>query len=53
MNRDQIETFMKAFPPEKEILEMDPEDLGVHVLRYMTRQNAETHRFNGQILMAG
>jgi uncharacterized protein (TIGR02391 family) len=46
MNRDQIETFMKAFPPEKEILEMDPEDLGVHVLRYMTRQNAETHRFN-------
>jgi hypothetical protein len=25
----QIETFMKQFPPEAEILQMSPEDLGI------------------------
>jgi len=46
MNRDLIESFMKNFPPERDILTMDPEDLGAHMLRYMTRVHAVTDRFN-------
>jgi hypothetical protein len=37
MSRDQIESFMRNFPPQSDILKMDPEDLGTHMLRYLTR----------------
>jgi hypothetical protein len=43
---DRVEAFMKNFPPEAEILQMSPEDLGMHLLKYMTRGRAETNRFN-------
>jgi uncharacterized protein (TIGR02391 family) len=47
VSRDQIESFMRNFPAQDEIMSMDPEDLGAHILRYMTTgPNAETHRFN-------
>jgi len=46
MNGDQIESFMKNFPAQEEILAMDPEDLGAHMLHYFTRAHAETNRFN-------
>ena len=45
-NRDQIEAFMKNFPSQEQILSMEPEDLGTHMLRYMRGPRAETHRFN-------
>jgi hypothetical protein len=51
MNRDQIEIFMKNFPPVPDILAMDPEDLGAHMLRYMTRVHAEMNRFNFMLLV--
>jgi uncharacterized protein (TIGR02391 family) len=42
----QIETFMKQFPPEAEILQMSPEDLGIHLLKAMCGPNGTTNRFN-------
>jgi uncharacterized protein (TIGR02391 family) len=45
-NRDQIETFMRNFPSQSQILTMEPEDLGAHMLQYMMRGQAETNRFN-------
>jgi uncharacterized protein (TIGR02391 family) len=45
-NREQIEAFMRGFPPPERILEMSPEDLGAHMLQYMMRPGGETHRFN-------
>lgn len=44
--QDQIDSMMRNFPPEAELLQMPPEDLGMHLLRYMTRGRAETNRFN-------
>jgi uncharacterized protein (TIGR02391 family) len=46
MNPDQIATFMKQFPPEAEILQMSPEDLGMHLLKAMCRPHGPTNRFN-------
>jgi uncharacterized protein (TIGR02391 family) len=43
---DRVEQFMKNFPPEADMLQMSPEDLGMHLLKYMTRGHAETNRFN-------
>jgi uncharacterized protein (TIGR02391 family) len=51
VNRDQIESFMQNFPAQQDILEMDPEELGAHVLRYMTRPQAETNRFNFLVMV--
>ncbi len=45
-NQDQIVAMMRNFPPEAELLQMAPEDLGMHLLKYMTRGRAETNRFN-------
>ena len=44
--QDQIDSMMRNFPPEAELLQMPPEDLCMHLLRYMTRGRAETNRFN-------
>ena len=46
VNRDQIESFMKNFPSQALILTMEPEDLGLDMLKYMMRGQAETNRFN-------
>ncbi len=53
-----VDTFMKQFPPEAEILQMPPDDLGMHLLKSMMRSNSATNRFNfcqmipgGQIAM--
>ena len=35
-NQDQIDAMMRNFPPEAELLQMAPEDLGMHLLKYMT-----------------
>lgn len=52
-NPDQIESFMRNFPPRAQILAMEPEDLGTHMLRYMIRPQAETHRFNFMLMVEG
>jgi hypothetical protein len=38
---------MRAFLPEEQILMMEPEDLGHHMLRYLNLRHAETDRFKG------
>jgi hypothetical protein len=40
-NQDQI--MMRNFPPEAELLQMSAEDVGMHLLKYMTRGRAETN----------
>lgn len=45
-NQDQIDMMMRNFSPESELLQMSPEDLGMHLLKYMTSGRAETNRFN-------
>lgn len=52
-NQDQIDMMMRNFPPEAEILQMPPDDLGMHLLKYMTRGRAETNRFNFLQVVAG
>jgi uncharacterized protein (TIGR02391 family) len=48
-----VESFMKNFPPEREILEMEPDDLGAHMLHYMVRPGGETSRFNFMQMVTG
>ena len=49
-----LDQFTRFFPPTDQILEMEPEELGPFVLRYMTIQNAMTNRFNfAQFLPGG
>jgi uncharacterized protein (TIGR02391 family) len=43
---ERIEQFMRFFPATSELLQMEPEELGPFVLRYMTKQGAMTNRFN-------
>jgi uncharacterized protein (TIGR02391 family) len=45
-NREQIESFMGNFPSQAQIVAMEPEDLGAHMLKYMLRGQAEMNRFN-------
>jgi uncharacterized protein (TIGR02391 family) len=45
-NQDQIDMMMRNFPPVAELLQMSAEDLGIHLIKYMTRGRAETNRFN-------
>jgi uncharacterized protein (TIGR02391 family) len=45
-NQDQIDSMMRNFPPEAELLQMPPEDLCMHLLRYVSKGYAETNRFN-------
>jgi hypothetical protein len=45
-NQDQIDMMMRNFPPEAELLQMSAEDVGMHLIKYMTRGRAETNRFN-------
>jgi uncharacterized protein (TIGR02391 family) len=52
-NQDQINVMMRNFPPEAELLQMAPEDLGMHLLKYMTGPNAETHIFNFLQMVTG
>jgi uncharacterized protein (TIGR02391 family) len=46
MSSDLIPTFMKQFPPETEIMNMPPEDLGLHVLKALRQPYGQTNRFN-------
>jgi uncharacterized protein (TIGR02391 family) len=51
---ERIDQFMRLFPPVDQILEMEPEELGSFVLRYMTVQSGMTNRFNfAQCLPSG
>lgn len=45
MSCELIEANMRNYPPQEQILTMDPEDLGRHMLQHMLR-GGETHRFN-------
>ena len=45
--------MMRNFPPEAELLQMSAEDVGMHLLRYMTRDHAETNRFNFLQMVTG
>jgi uncharacterized protein (TIGR02391 family) len=52
-NQDQIDLMMRYFPPEAELLQMSAEDVGMHLLKYMTRSHAETNRFNFLQMVTG
>jgi uncharacterized protein (TIGR02391 family) len=43
---ERFDQFMRFFPPTDQILEMEPEELGPFVVRYMCAQGAMTNRFN-------
>lgn len=45
MSRELIEGNMRNYPPQEQILTMEPEDLGRHMLQHMLR-GGDTHRFN-------
>lgn len=45
MSRELIEGNMSNYPPQEQILTMEPEDLGRHMLQHMLR-GGDTHRFN-------
>lgn len=53
VNQDQINTMMRNFPPEAELLQMAPEDLGMHLLKYLTRAYAATNKFNFLQIVSG
>jgi uncharacterized protein (TIGR02391 family) len=42
---DRVDQFMRNFPPEDQILEMEPEELGPYILKLMLR-GADTNRYN-------
>jgi uncharacterized protein (TIGR02391 family) len=46
MNQEQINAHMRNFPPQDQILQMEPEELAPHILRYMLQSHAMTNRFN-------
>jgi len=46
MNQERIDAFMKNFPPSDQILRMEPEELGPHLLRYMLNTPTMTNRYN-------
>jgi uncharacterized protein (TIGR02391 family) len=50
---ERLDQFMRFFPPTDQILEMEPEELGPFVLRYMSVQGAMTNRFNFAQSMPG
>jgi uncharacterized protein (TIGR02391 family) len=52
-NQDQIDMMMRSFPSEAELLRMPPEDLGMHLLKYMSRPRAKTNRFNFLQMVTG
>ena len=45
-NQDQIDMMMRDFPPEAELLQMSAEDVGIHLIKHMTRGRAETNKFD-------
>jgi uncharacterized protein (TIGR02391 family) len=45
MSNDLIDNNMRNYPPQAQLLVMEPEDLGIHLLKHMLR-GGETHRFN-------
>ncbi len=46
MSQERFDQFMRFFPPHQQIMEMEPEELGPFVLRYMTTHSGMTNRFN-------
>jgi len=53
MNQEQINAHMRNFPPQDQILEMEPEELAPHILRYMLQSQAMTNRFNFATCLPG
>ena len=48
------EGYYQFFPPDAQVLEMAPSELGPFLLRYMLEQHAMTNRFNfGQVIPSG
>jgi uncharacterized protein (TIGR02391 family) len=45
MSNERIAAFMQGFPPEREVLQMAPEELGPHILRHLLK-GADANRFN-------
>jgi uncharacterized protein (TIGR02391 family) len=52
MSRELAEANMRNYPPQEQILAMEPEDLGRHMLQHMLR-GGETHRFNFMQMVVG
>jgi hypothetical protein len=46
--------YYQFFPPDAEVLQMAPSELGPFLLRYMLKQHSMTNRFNfGQAIPGG
>jgi uncharacterized protein (TIGR02391 family) len=46
MNQEHTDAFMKNFPPQDQILQMEPEELAPHLLRYMLNTPTMANRHN-------
>jgi uncharacterized protein (TIGR02391 family) len=46
VNQERITQFMRNFPDEAQILEMEPEELGPFILRYFRKPGSTLNRFN-------
>jgi hypothetical protein len=46
MNQQAVDAHMRNFPPQDQILQMEPEELAPHILRYMLQAHAMTNRHN-------
>lgn len=53
MSQERIDAFMRGFPSQDQILQMEPEELGPHILRHLLKSGAETNRFNFMISVPG
>jgi uncharacterized protein (TIGR02391 family) len=54
MDQARFDQFMRSFPSQADILQMEPHELGPFVLRYITSQPGMANRFNfGQSLPGG
>lgn len=52
MNQERIEAFMRGFPPQNQILQMEPEELGPHILRQLLK-GTDANRFNFMLGVPG
>lgn len=52
MSNDLVDNNMRNYPPQAQIMSMEPEDLGLHILKHMLK-GGDTHRFNFMQMVPG
>lgn len=46
MNQERIDLFMRHFPPQAELMEMEPEELGPFLLRFLKKEGGASGQLN-------